>query len=298
MRRNDRDCYVEKIAYQFITKYSSQNNELPYGVIFNKYMTLVHRDVRDFLGEDIGLPHCWYRWGDEVVRYDMPYVSWIHENSGETRVSYVGSLDHIQRNDRILSYTGSRADEFIRTYRGREGMESAIDQVYSNAPFEFQNNFRILRENLKIAKYRNLLSNHASLVRGLFEEAMDSFPRDEFPGMDIEIEEFESVFNRALDRNLSAEKLQDISESFWFMFCYHLRLHPRCHENVSRRTLEIWNKALLDSKEDYSMAMERYASYLVDDVEADRTIMDLDSRCRKRFGEIEALLREMHTEGE
>ena len=298
MRTVDDRGYVEKIAYVFISKYRAKNGELPYGVLFNKFMTLVYRRIRDSLGKDIGLSHCWYRWGDEVVRYDMPFISWNHESQGVTRVSYSGHLSYLPHDDDIIVFADRAAEEFISRYHGREGMEEVVDEVYSNAPFQFQNEFRKLRENLKIAKRGIPISNHIPFVRQLFDEAMKSFPYKEFPGMEDKIRGFESIFNRALNRGLSVDRLQDISEDFWFMFCYRLRLHPRCHENVSRETLEIWMEMIPDSEEDYSAELERYAGYLFDEDESDPIIADLHERGKRRLEEIEELLEGMRIDGE
>ena len=60
--------YVGYACRVFIEGHEGSVGCSPSGVMFNKFMTLLYRDIRRTLGVDIRLPHCWYRWGDEVVR--------------------------------------------------------------------------------------------------------------------------------------------------------------------------------------------------------------------------------------
>ena len=69
--------YAEKIACMFISMYLARNGEPPYDVLFNRFMTLVHGRIRESLGKDIGLPHCWYRRGDEVAMTICRTYHWI-----------------------------------------------------------------------------------------------------------------------------------------------------------------------------------------------------------------------------
>jgi len=54
-----RKDYVKIASYLFFDKYrKAERGEVP-GVMYNKFITLLHRDLRP--EHDIGLPHCWYR---------------------------------------------------------------------------------------------------------------------------------------------------------------------------------------------------------------------------------------------
>lgn len=55
--------YVAYACRVFIEGHEGSVGCSPSGVMFNKFMTLLYRDVRRTLGVDIRLPHCWYRWG-------------------------------------------------------------------------------------------------------------------------------------------------------------------------------------------------------------------------------------------
>ena len=55
--------YARYACQVFIGGHEGSVGCSPTGVMFNKFMTLLYRDIRKTLGVDISLPHCWYRWG-------------------------------------------------------------------------------------------------------------------------------------------------------------------------------------------------------------------------------------------
>lgn len=285
--------YVAYACRVFIEGHEGSVGCSPSGVMFNKFMTLLYRDVRRTLGVDIRLPHCWYRWGDEVVRHGMPYLSWNYDSPGVTRVMFTGDAAEFPDDDRVKRYIGSYVSRFIHAYSGPEGVEMAVDDVYSEAPFEFQNRFRMLRENLRISKGNLVAVNQTEVVRSLYENAMRAFPHSEFPLLKDRVSEFTAVFEAALDNAVPMVKLQEISEIFWFWFCYHLRFHPRCHENVSGLTLEIWRDSLPYEDRNFDIKMENYAHRVCDGGSDDPVISEMLVRRNERVRTIRSLLRDM-----
>ncbi len=284
--------YVKYASYTFIREYSRSESEGPTGVLFNKFMTLLNVHLKDTLGKNIGLQHCWYRWGDEVVRYSMPYLVWNHDDPRRTTVSFTDAVPEIGR-DAVRSIIDDYVGTFIDTYSGPEGAEMAIDDLYSNAPFEFQNEFRKLRENLRIAKDSFDFDTRIGMTRSLYEQAMRSFPSESFPDLRLQRVQFERVFSEALDRRMSADRLQQISETFWFYFCYHLRLHRRCHENVTKETLDVWRSVLPDAFEEYEESMQSYAHYLFPEGSDDAVVSDLLAERDRRLDRIDRLMAAM-----
>ena len=173
-----------------------------------------YQELKDKLGTDMRLPHCWYRWGDEVVRYNMPYLTWNHDDPHQTTVMFSGSTLIPVDQDEIIRYTGSYADVFIARYGGNGGVDLAIEEVYSGAPFEFQNDYRALRENLKEVKSNFPISNYVEFVRGLYNKAMSGYPITSFQSTKVQVEQFRKVFEKAMDEGLSVNRLQQISEAF------------------------------------------------------------------------------------
>lgn len=84
------DDLIPLASYLAIEACQDRFENPPRGLYFNKVLSLLHRQFQD-LGVDIGLPHCWYRYGDEVVRYEMPSpLVWDHEATDKTTVLWDG----------------------------------------------------------------------------------------------------------------------------------------------------------------------------------------------------------------
>ena len=226
----------------FIQEYSKSMGKNPTGILFSKYMVLLNRRLLSE-GTDIHLPHCWYRWGDEVVRYSMPYLEWEH-GTDKTYVSFrEKDAPKIDPDDKVIKTARSYAKKFIKEYSGRYGHENVVDETYSEAPYQFQNDYRKLRESLKLSRINNPYSNFDDYVLKLLEDVKTSYPA-EFRKIRPQFDMFTAVFEMALGNKASIEDLFYLSESFWFYFCYFLRLDKRCHSNVSAETLEAWRSIL------------------------------------------------------
>ena len=82
-------------------------------------------------------------------------------------------------------------------------------------------------------------------------------------------------------------------EMFRFYFCYHLRLHGDCHENMSAETLRIRREALPEAGEVYEEKMQNYAYYLFPDGSDDPVINGLLGDRRGRLDELGSIMAEM-----
>lgn len=275
---------VSIASHIFLTKYNEQIGVDPSGVLFNKYMTLLHRD-----GDHKGLmklPHCWYRWGDEVVRYHMRNLEWNHEEAGFTKVGWRGSPPRYVPEDPFVSIASVFADEFIGKYSGDNGHELAIDEVYRDAPFPFQNEYRKVRENLKEHRKNEWISDNYrdSMLLPMFNRAMDCFP-DEFAHIARTKEQFRKVFMLAVRSDSTPEMLYDMVEDFWFFFCYHLRI--QCNENVPRSTILFWEEKLPWEDEMYSRNLQDKAFEFVPEDTVDPLLIELLEQRRLRVLESE-----------
>ena len=279
--------YVKVSSYIYLKKHRESTGQDSTGVLFNKYMTLLNRRLLAE-GTDIHLPHCWYRWGDEVVRYCMPFIDWNHEDISTTRVSFRDKRPRYSQKDTVIKTASDFADEFLKRFSGSKGQEEAIDEVNSDAPFGFQNDFRKLREALNISRRNNPISNYHDYIENLFKDAVSSFP-PEFGYLSKRFEEFRATFSLALSKGAKPEELFIIAETFWFFFCYHLRLNVRCHENVSPSTLDVWREVLPEEEEKYRMFVQNQASEYDDGSDSDPVIRGLSDERTVRLKETEAL---------
>ena len=247
--------HVKIASFIFLDEYRSKNRDDPSGIVYNKFMTLLNSKLKKDR-VDLRLPHCWYRWGDEVVRYHMPYLYWNHDDPRYTTVLWKGQPPRYDAGDPVVLKIKGFSDRFIDEYSGPEGAEMAIDKVYENAPFKFQNEYRQLRESLKITKNRVPPKNFvASVIMPLFENAMGTFPK-EFSSIKNTKDDFAEVFRIAAEEGAAIHELFEMAEEFWFFFCYHLRLHPKCHENVPKTTLDIWKEIIPWESEMYNRNLQ------------------------------------------
>jgi len=236
-------------AYLVITSYAEKTDKSPTGLYFNKVMSLLHNKIKAD-GYDLQLPHCWYKWGDEVVRYLMPVaIGWNHEDPPQTTVTWKGrspeSLGQDELSKKLIRYI----DDLTKQYSAPGGVEKAVDEVYALAPFEFQRRFKKCRDSIYSAMRRTVdIKDYGEKVLWpLVESACKSFlviSRD-FPEVAESLPSFKASMEYVLhDRATNYPLAYEISEEFWSWFCYFLRLHPKAHENVPRETLDVWEEKL------------------------------------------------------
>ena len=140
--------YVGYASWRFITGYVESEGRQPTRVLFDRFMTSLHRDLKGDHSTDIGLPHCWYIRGDEAVINEMPYLQCDCVGSGEARVSYRGRVPEVDRTDAIVVMMDGSADSFVSRCSEEGEAEVAVDGKYAAAPFEFQVRFGMLMESL------------------------------------------------------------------------------------------------------------------------------------------------------
>jgi len=239
---NSKHYYVKVASQIFLEQYRNRNGTDSNGVLYNKYLTLLHRELKAY-GKDIKLPHCWYRWGDIVVSHCIPFIQWNHSAQNHTSVTWYGDCVKYDNKDEVVVLIKKNASLFISNHSGSEAHEIAKDEVYDGAPFRFQNEYRKLRESLDPTNRTAQIDNYLEYIANLFESSMSTFP-SEFKKINSQKEEFISVFNVMLREKASSKDIFDLTEYFWFFFCYHLRLNKKCHENVSKDVLSHWEESL------------------------------------------------------
>lgn len=234
-------------SHMVISKYVERTGEAPSGLFFNKMMSLLHSRMLE-RRVNFPLPHCWYRWGDEVVRYEMPReISWNHEEPPYTTVSWDGDLPYYASLDEDRETLERVVVDLLDMYSDDGGVEKAVEAVYTRAPFEFQRRYRECR-NLILDRSRTpagVRDFGRNMLLPALESAMKVFPEADFPVVSRKVPAFRSVMRLILEEEeVDVRLVREVSEEFWFWFCYHLRLHPDAHENVSEETLEHWRDRL------------------------------------------------------
>ena len=241
------DTDLKFVAYCVVRQFKKRTGRDPTGLYFNKAMSLINTKLKEE-GYNLRLPHCWYRWGDEVVRYYMPFeLGWNHEDPPSTKVTWEGDVPRgmidLRLQDKVKSLSDEMADQF-----SSENLSEMVEQVYMNAPFDFQRLYKKVRDSfLSILRAEVAVENfNISKLIPQLEEAIAAFPEDsEFDEIRAHLPAFKSLLMHVLStENTDYSLANEISEEFWFWFCYFLRLHPRAHENIGKEALAIWSERL------------------------------------------------------
>lgn len=278
-------------ACYFIREHERIVGEHPTGLLFNRYMVLLNRHLLG-LGKDMRLPHCWYRWGDEVIAYAFgDYVAFNREGTYLTSTEWLGEDVPLEPRMPYSKEISSFTADFIKDRSGREGSETAVDETYDGAPYDFQRNYRMVRENLREARHSHVDPREGMLPE-LFKKAMDSFPR-EFKDVEESKDHFRILFEAALSKNADLDDLFYMSEDFWFMFCYHLRLKK--NYNATEETLRIWKAAKEEGDAKFEEILQDLAHAFAADSE-DRWMKEAIAARERRIRDYEALLDEFYND--
>ncbi|MCL1811713.1 MAG: hypothetical protein FWG41_05815 [Methanomassiliicoccaceae archaeon] len=279
--------YVRIASYLFFDEYKKERGGDVPGVMYNKFMTLLYAELKP--EKDIGLPHCWYRWGDIVVAHCIPYITWTHKSPKYTIVEWNSGVQDYDPKDRIVSLIKKNIAEFMIRHSGTDAHETAKDEVYEGAPFKFQKEYRKMRESLDSMVKVSVVDNRTEYIGSLLLNAMKDFPKKEFKQIIGEKDKFEAVFSAGLCGDASSEDLFDFAELFWFFFCYHLRTNKKGHENVPKETLNIWLEEIPWETKRFEHILQNYAERFSGAGSDDPLILSLLEERKDRMERIKVL---------
>jgi hypothetical protein len=238
---------IKYSSYKVIKRYEEKTNTSPWGIYFNKSISLIHNNLK-IHGIDMELPHCWYRWDDEVVRQNMPHeLKWDHEESQYTKVKWVGDAPNLPESE-IRKIIDNTVSYVLEKYSNKDALPEFIDLIYENAPFEFQRKYRFVREFFFLTKNESLgvSDPFKEVLLPQISDSLDHFPKD---NQFQTIREFIPAFKKFVEYSVNSfrkdySELEEVSEEFWFWFSYFLRLHKDAHENVNQETILLWREKL------------------------------------------------------
>lgn len=246
-------------SHEVIHQYQAKHKAMASGLYFNKHMSLLHRELLN-RGHDLKLPHCWYQFGDEVVRAWMPeQIVWYNDSPIGTQVSWAGPTPHKQAGKGI----DSEIKEVVSELSARYGtnIDKTVDAVYSYAPFDFQRKFRQTRQLYGHGANHQVAVSSPEVIHKALRNAFKLFPKKDFPDPANYAPLVADASSALLEE--TPQKLQlvnDLCEKFWNYFCYHLRLHPKGHENVPNEALEIWGQKLAPERANYELDLQLHLS--------------------------------------
>ena len=280
-------------SYLVISEHHKRVGAPPSGLFFNKLMSLLHTNL---LKEniDIKLPHCWYRYGDEVVRYLMPYpLEWNHEDVSKTTVDWNGPMPATLDEDVFTEALRGQVLSLVGRYTKDYTVEDAVREVYLNAPFEFQRRYRNLRRLMHDPNPAGQDQYNGQCMEAM-KASFEVFPAGEFP----DITEQAGIVEHALEESFTSPApdlplITELSDEFWNWFCYFLRLHPDGHQNVPRETLEYWQDELEDRTRQFEHMLGDHLLRLSEEnlaLEKDELFEPVIQKRRKELEEYKSLV--------
>ena len=232
-------------SYQVIKKFQRKTGGMPRGVYFNKAMSLTHRILKEEHGIDIGLPHYWYRYGDQIHKKEMPReLEWNHESPFKTTVNWKGDSQPTYQ-DETYKKIQKIVQMITEKYAGKN--KQITKEVYQYAPYDFQR--RILECWGAIHGWRNALNwdakSYQNISKPVILRALDSFPTSDFPNLKVPFHVFKTITEQLLDKDdWDFNLFSEMYETFWFWFCYYLRLKNGARENIPHKDIAFWESRL------------------------------------------------------
>lgn len=285
---------LDHISYTIIEETQRIQGETPSGVYFNKAFSLLgERSKKDI---DLEIPHCWYRWGDEVVRACLSNdVKWDHQE--RTEVSWDGPAPKtFALGNDLKNEITSRIRTIITNYStSRSGIERMKQDVYSYAPYDFQRTFLNLRNEIDSINFTDLRLEPVKreLIRNLKKKAVEDHGSVGICNnitYDIWSELFDILIeSETPDYNL----LKNINETYWFEFCYHLRI--TANDFVPRSIIDHWKENIpYDIKNMYYQLIDLAKEVKLAGFRLSDTLNDLIRTRDKEKKEIDDILLELY----
>ncbi len=259
---------LDVACYRVLATYDSGDGVR--GAVFNKVITLLNSRLLEHQF-DINLPHNWYRFGDEVVPLELPrQIRFAPRDADIPRTTFrwegeAPSLESIPEwKQRRIGDELARIKEEFGTQK--VDLESIVDEVYDEAPFEFQKKYLSLRRRVEERQSWSLVSDVIpGIIMPSFLDMVPTFPVGDFPELGPLFKRYVRLAKFSLERG-ALQTFESLNQAFWYGFCYFLRIHPRGHFNVSQRRLDAWRDAANEYARSLGPTLTRIAEEMVADL--------------------------------
>lgn len=197
---------------------------------FNKFMYLLNKELKKD-GIDIKLPYAWYRHGI-VVEFD------------NNNLNYLSSLDFSEIPNNFRNKIVKNIELLMKKYRYKKTDEINAE-IYKEAPYKFQNNFREMLKIVNLWKEGNkTLDNYfegeLSGLMKYIQNALNEFPFDDFNDLYPLFLEWENFLSQLIELDYPNKEIAAFVEKFWFTFTKKLRLLTNL--NIDKTVLNEWEK--------------------------------------------------------
>lgn len=190
---------------------------------FYKLLYFADKELDD-VGLDTDIQHFWYKFGTMVKTTGSPVtVDWSNEGR-EVRCSLSAAQVSLPQEEETKARLAlSRA--LNRLYE--QNTEALTDEMYENAPYDVQRHYRRLDKQLSDSiddkpDYPEVYSSREAVIDTVFD-IVDSFPVDDYPWLEKDLDLWYSVVSAELDaEEYRPQKALKVSELFWTIFSIDL----------------------------------------------------------------------------
>ena len=246
---------LEYACYKIIQRYKDPQTDKVDGIRFNKMISLLNQKLLNSEEErlDIKLPHCWYFYGDMVILRDMPKQLRMDHKDDEpiSKVYWEGPQPKISK--KIKKIIDKREMTLQQEYPPNCDINIVIEKVYSYAPYEFQRDFLIFRNDNKFLPQEYFKELHQKILKGDFKNNIKHYPYERFPELKVQFTKIsyiiETIFNEYPDNNQMGI---DLGNKFWKIFCKYLVLDEKGNYNASKDAIDHWKKIAVKDLIEYN----------------------------------------------
>jgi hypothetical protein len=192
------------------------------------------------------LPTFWYMYGPVTATTGTAVFL---DDEDENRVACDLNVTEIDAPDGIRR-RGRRAVSRALNQYYEHGLEGLTDQIYNEAPYDVQRNYRRLDKQLEAAADDGQMTldggKNEKRTRETLFDFVESFPVEDFGEYEDELHIWYRLMSAQLDSDdYDPERAQQLAVEFWRLFCLELA----CRENDGLSREEIAVELNIDSVE-------------------------------------------------
>lgn len=211
-------------------------------------------------GFTTGVDHFWYKYGTMTVTAGSAVA--IERSGDRSEVLCSVKPDELELDPTTENEIRSATRDVLAEYE-RLNTEGLTDQMYEEAPYEFQRQYREL-DGIIQSQIRTHGEGGKEFtreeIRNQMHEFIRSFPEEEFPKFANDLYLWYDILSTALDdTTTSIGDIEDIAEVFWTIVMVEIATNPGT--GVNPRVLE--NELNIDDSE----GLQGYLQYLLGQLE-------------------------------
>ena len=194
---------------------------------FHKITYFIDKNLRE-QGTETELAYFWYKFGTMTITRRSPVII-DRSGAGRSKVVCTITPDELSLS-KDLERTVRESTQAVLTDHEELGTEGLTDRMYSDAPYEFQREYRRLDSTIQ-DQLQNMDGSKTSFnreaIRTHIHAFIDEFPEEDFPEYQNDLYLWYDILsNRLNNSGTTLEAIEDEVELFWTIVMIDLATHP------------------------------------------------------------------------